>query len=136
MATRPVALAISGERRLRGNVLARRLRQQRRRAQLARACRPAGKSYAQTLAIAPGDPTLVYAGFAGSKARGLYKSTDAGRSWQHLTDGLEDTDIDAVALDPTHPTTIYIGTGSGGVFKSTDGGTNWRPASSGLPRIR
>jgi photosystem II stability/assembly factor-like uncharacterized protein len=61
------------------------------------------KSSAVTLAIAPGDPTLVYAGFGGPFTHGLYKSTDAARTWRHLTDGVEDTDIDAVALDPTAP---------------------------------
>ncbi len=128
MATRPVALAISGETPT---------RQRSRAASTSssdggRSWRdPATppKSYAQALAIAPSDPALVYAGFVGSNARGLYKSTDAGRTWQRLTDGLEDADIWAVALDPTHPTTIYIGTGGEGVFKSTDGGAKWRPAS-------
>ncbi len=81
---------------------------------------PPPTAYAQTVAIAPDNPALVYAGFVANR-RGLYKSTDAGRTWQHLTQGVEDTDTYAIALDPTHPTTIYIG-GRGGVFKSLDGG--------------
>ena len=62
-------------------------------------------------------------------------STDAGRTWQRLTDMLEDTDISAVALDAEHATTVYIGPLGDGVFKSTDGGANWRQAGSGLPRV-
>ena len=118
MATRPLALAISGKYAY-AATFSRGVYASSDGGRSWREPATPPRSYAQTLAIAPSDPALVYAGFVGSNARGLYKSTDAGRTWQHLTDGLEDTDIYAVALDPTHPTTIYIGTGGGGVFKST-----------------
>ena len=68
--------------------------------------------------------------------RGLYKSTDGGRSWQFLTVAPESPDVSAVALDPQRPQTVYIGTGESGVFKSTDGGANWHQTSAGLARIR
>ena len=110
MATRPVALAISGENAY-AATFSRGVYASSDGGRSWREPATPPKNYAQALAIAPGDPALVYAGFVGSDARGLYKSTDAGRTWQHLTDGVEDTDVSAVALDPAHPTTIYIGTG-------------------------
>ena len=102
-----------------------------------RALGPPGVVYVQALAIAPGDPAIVYAGVIGVDARGLYKSTDGGSSWQRLTDALSST-VDAIALDPENPATVYIGTpgGEGGVFKSTDGGTSWQPAELGAARLR
>ena len=92
---------------------------------------PPGVIYVQALAIAPGDPAVVYAGVIG-KTRGLYKSTDGGSNWQRL-DALN-IDVTAVVLDPEDPSTIYAASngGEGGVFKSTDGGTTWQPENSGL----
>ena len=88
--------------------------------------------YVHALAIAPGDAAVAYAGIACcANARGLYESTDGGRSWQRLT-GAPDTDVDAIALDPQNPETVYIGTPGGGVFKSTDGGTSWQPTNLGV----
>ncbi len=43
--------------------------------------------------------------------------------------------VSALAVDPTHPTTVYAGT-FGGVFKSTDGGGSWRAANTGLTDFR
>ncbi len=94
-----------------------------------------GNEYVQALAISPDDPDLVYAGNLGSNARGLYRSTDGGQTWQRLTETLRDPDVSAVALDPTSPASIYIGKAGEGVFRSTDGGAGWQPASTGLPRI-
>jgi photosystem II stability/assembly factor-like uncharacterized protein len=90
-----------------------------------------GAFIVQALAIAPGDPGVVYADLAGvgaSTAGGLYKSTDAGNNWTRLTDA-----NGAMTLNPTSPATIYVASG-GGVVKTTDGGTDWEPAGSGLPR--
>ena len=129
MATRPLALAISGKYAY-AATYSRGVYASSDGGRSWREPAP-GQQLRATLAIAPGDPTVVYAGLVGPKAHGLYRSTNAGRTWQHLTHGIEDTDIYAVALDSTHPKTIYIGTGAEGVFNS-DGGANWRPATSGL----
>src|SRR5439155_904852 len=53
---------------------------------------------------------------------GLFKSTDGGTNWQPT--GLARTNVRAIAIDPTTPTTLYAGTDSG-VFKSVDGGATW-----------
>src|ERR1700722_974978 len=84
--------------------------------------------------VAPSDPNIVYAGagdpIGGSLGNGMWKSTDAGKSWQHI--GLEDTvKIDSILVDPADPN---LGLGSapgdatrrgGGVYRSTDGGQTW-----------
>jgi photosystem II stability/assembly factor-like uncharacterized protein len=95
-----------------------------------------GNNQIETLTIAPDDPAVVYAGSAGTTARGLYRSADGGLNWRRLTDALEDRDVFAVAVDPTDSATVYIGNGGSGVFKTTDAGTTWQPANVGLPRLR
>ncbi len=92
------------------------------------------------LAVAESDPNVIYAGMGEATIRidvsygdGVYKSTDAGRSWQHM--GLSDTrHIGKVRVHPTDPDTVFVaalGHAFGpnkerGVFKSTDGGKTWR----------
>jgi hypothetical protein len=43
--------------------------------------------------------------------------------------------VQALAINPTTPTTLYAGTGDGGVFKSTDGGATWTANSTGLTNL-
>ena len=160
------------------------------------------------LAVAPSDPNVIYVGSGEAAQRpdlgtgnGVYKSTDAGKTWTHLglrdsqqigqvvvdpkdanrvfvaalghpygpntergifrsTDGGksfervlykdENTGGTDVLLDPTNPNIVYAalwqarqgpwengafsGPGSG-LFKSTDGGTTWRQLTAGLPNF-
>ncbi len=92
-----------------------------------------------SLAIAPSDPNIIYAGSGEGLQRpdlsvgnGIYKSTDAGKSWTHL--GLRDgQQIPALLVDPRNPNRVFaavLGHPYGpnperGVFLSTDGGANW-----------
>lgn len=92
------------------------------------------------LAVSDFDPNVIYAGTGETTIRidvshgdGVYKSTDAGRSWRHV--GLRDTrHIGKIRIDPTNPDVVYVaalGHAFGpneerGVFKSTDGGGTWR----------
>jgi photosystem II stability/assembly factor-like uncharacterized protein len=92
------------------------------------------------LAVAPSDSHVIYAGTGETTIRidvshgdGVYKSTDAGRTWSHV--GLADTrHIGKIRVDPTNPDVVYVaalGHAFGqnderGVFKSTDGGATWR----------
>ena len=82
----------------------------------------------------------------GEKAvgNGIYKSTDAGKTWSHI--GLDDTRyITGIVVDPKDPNVVvvsvrdYFAPGPArGIFKTTDGGKTWkkvlfkdeRPASS------
>ncbi|MGH9477048.1 MAG: WD40/YVTN/BNR-like repeat-containing protein, partial [Terriglobales bacterium] len=86
------------------------------------------------LAVAPSDPNIVYAGTgdatAGGNGDGIYKSTDAGKTWAHI--GLEDTvKIDKILVDPHDPNLVLASTEGnarhhgGGLYRSTDGGQSW-----------
>ena len=74
-------------------------------------------------------PQIVYAG----SARGVYKSTDAGRRWRVMDSGLIDPYVADLAIDQRNPDVLYAGTAnyatgtSSGVFKSMDAGRTWRP---------
>jgi photosystem II stability/assembly factor-like uncharacterized protein len=92
------------------------------------------------IAVAPSDPNIVYVGSGEGLARpdvalgdGIYKSTDAGKTWTHL--GLRNTQgIPALAVDPRDPNRVFaaaLGHPFGaneerGIFLSTDGGQNWQ----------
>jgi len=91
------------------------------------------------LAIAPSDPSVVWAGTGEAFVRsnisignGVYKSTDAGKTWQHM--GLDNTGrIGRVVIDPRNPDIVLVaavGHGYGpqherGVFRTADGGKTW-----------
>jgi photosystem II stability/assembly factor-like uncharacterized protein len=92
------------------------------------------------LAIAPSDPGTIYVGSGEGLRRpdlstgdGIYKSTDAGRTWQHL--GLRDAQqISAIIVDPLDPKRLFVAAlghpygpnEERGVFRSTDGGLSWQ----------
>jgi photosystem II stability/assembly factor-like uncharacterized protein len=71
---------------------------------------------------------------------GVYRTHDAGASWELLTDGLPQQAWGAVmregfSFDRAEPAGIYLGTQSGSVFISADGGVSWAEAVSQLPPI-
>jgi photosystem II stability/assembly factor-like uncharacterized protein len=88
------------------------------------------------LAVAPSNPEIIYVGSGEGLQRpdlstgdGIYKSTDGGRTWQHL--GLRDgQQIGAIIVDPQNPNRLFVAVlghpyGANterGVFRSTDGG--------------
>src|SRR6058998_106766 len=88
------------------------------------------------IAVAPSDPNVIYVGTGAGIIRpdlaignGIYKSTDAGRTWQHL--GLRDSQmIAAIAVDPGNADRLFVAVlghpygpnPERGVFRSTDGG--------------
>ncbi len=92
------------------------------------------------IAVAPSDPNIVYAASGEGLQRpdlsvgdGIYKSTDAGKTWTHL--GLRDgQQIPALAVDPRDPNHVFaavLGHPYGpneerGIFVSTDGGQTWK----------
>ena len=63
----------------------------------------------------------------------MFKSTNGGANWSAVNTGLTDTEVYALAIDPTTPATLYAGT-YGGVFKSTNGGGDWSAVNTGLTR--
>ena len=93
-----------------------------------------------SIAVAASDSNIVYVASGEGLRRpdlsvgdGIYKSTDAGKTWQHL--GLRDgQQIPALAVDPRDPNKLFaavLGHPYGpneerGVFRSTDGGETWK----------
>lgn len=91
------------------------------------------------IALAPNNPDVVWVGTGESNVRnsvsfgdGVYKSTDGGKTWQHM--GLKETErISAIAINPHNPDIVYIGAlghafgpnDERGVFMTTDGGKTW-----------
>jgi photosystem II stability/assembly factor-like uncharacterized protein len=91
------------------------------------------------LAVAPSNPNIVWAGTGEpfirshiSIGNGVYKSTDAGRTWKRM--GLEASGrIGRIAIDPTNPDIVFIaaqGHSYGpqqerGIYRTTDGGQTW-----------
>ena len=92
------------------------------------------------LAVSEADPNVVFAGMGETTIRidvshgdGVYKSTDAGRTWRHM--GLADTrHIAKIRIHPTNPDDVWVaafGHAFGehkdrGVYKSVDGGETWK----------
>ena len=76
---------------------------------------------ARCLAVDPKDPDTVY---VGTSDEGLFKSSDAGRSWEPLS-GVAHPRITAVALSPADGA-LYAGTEPSSLFVSRDGGGSWR----------
>lgn len=80
--------------------------------------------------------------------RGVYKSTDGGKTWKQTLKISEHTGIAEIAIDPNDPNTLYasahqrrrrewtyIGGGpESGLYKSSDGGETWKEINSGLPK--
>src|SRR5438552_6151505 len=95
------------------------------------------------LAIAPSDPKIIYVGSGEGLRRpdlstgdGIYKSTDAGQTWQHL--GLRDgQQIGSIAIDPRDPNRVFVAVlghpygpnPERGLFRSLDGGATWQKAT-------
>ncbi|MEP6991654.1 MAG: glycoside hydrolase, partial [bacterium] len=91
------------------------------------------------IAVAPSDPNIIYVGSGAGIIRpdlstgdGMYKSTDAGKTWTHL--GLHDTQMIAyIDVDPKDPNRLFVAAlghpygpnAERGIFRSTDGGRSF-----------
>jgi photosystem II stability/assembly factor-like uncharacterized protein len=93
------------------------------------------------IAVSLSDPNIVYVSSGEGLARpdlavgdGIYKSTDAGKTWTHLSGLRDGQGIPALAIDPHDPNRVFaavLGHPYGpnaerGIFLSTDGGQNWQ----------
>jgi uncharacterized protein (TIGR03437 family) len=102
-----------------------------------------------SIAFAPSNPAIVYAGMGDSKSSyvgsGVLKSTDSGASWTRVSNNTLPTPGAVVKLvvNPSDPNQLYLAqyhalSGStlvsSGFYLSTDGGVNWRRTLAGLPR--
>ena len=87
------------------------------------------------------DPDTVYAGVEDAA---LFKSTDAGQSWNELpglrkqktgpswTPGAGGLCLHTLVIDPTKPDRMYAAISAAGVFRTDDEGKSWKPVNQGL----
>ncbi|MCU0710179.1 MAG: hypothetical protein MUF23_18030, partial [Pirellula sp.] len=104
------------------------------------------------IAVHPTEPNTVFVAAQGplwkdGGDRGLYKTTDGGKSWTKVLDISPMTGINEVHIDPENPDVMYAssyqrrrhtwvlinGGPESAIYKSTDGGTTWKKANRGLP---
>ena len=104
------------------------------------------------IVIHPKDPNTVFVAAQGplwksGGERGLYKTTDGGKTWTRILQVSEETGINEVQLDPTNPNIMYAsayqrrrhtwtlidGGPESGVYKSADGGATWKTINRSLP---
>lgn len=104
------------------------------------------------IVIDPNDSDVVYVASQGplwnsGGERGLYKTTDGGKTWQRVLEISPDTGVTDLVMDPRDSKTLYAasyqrrrhvwtlidGGPESTIYKSTDGGANWRKISRGLP---
>ncbi len=80
----------------------------------------------------PGDGRTFYLGAVGG---GVWKTTNAGRTWNNVTDALPVASVGALAVAPSDPNTVYMGSGEAdmrsdithgnGMYRSRDAGATW-----------
>ncbi|HEX5214112.1 MAG TPA: hypothetical protein VFV98_01545 [Vicinamibacterales bacterium] len=107
------------------------------------------------IVIHPQDPNIVYVASAGqewmeNEMRGVYKTTDGGKTWTHSLRISAKTGAVDLAIDPKDPNTMYAaawqrqrrkwndprvepGFDESGIFKTTNGGQSWTRLTNGLP---
>ncbi len=93
---------------------------------------PLRAGWATVSAGVPGDPATAYLGGADG---GVWKTDDAGRTWEPLFDHEGSASIGALAVAPSDPNVVWVGTGQinqrwdiaagDGVYRSTDAGKTW-----------
>src|SRR3954465_6850765 len=112
--------------------------------------------------VSPRDPDKLFVAALGhpygpNAQRGVFRSTDGGRTFDKVLYKDEYTSANEVRIDPGNPNTVYAtlwqqqstfyeyaafgpdsttpGGGAGGIYKSTDGGTTWNQLTNGLPQV-
>jgi photosystem II stability/assembly factor-like uncharacterized protein len=107
------------------------------------------------IVIHPTNAEIVYVASAGqewveNEMRGVFKTTDGGKTWAHVLKISAKTGVNDLAMDPADPNVLYAaawqrqrrkwndprvepGFDEGGILKSTDAGKTWTRLTSGLP---
>ena len=104
--------------------------------------------------INPSNPDIAFVAVQGqiwapSDERGIYRTTDGGKTWQQVLKVNASTGASDLVMDPTNPHILYAamwhhgrtpwfiqsGSTDGGIFKSIDGGDTWKKLEGGLPSM-
>jgi photosystem II stability/assembly factor-like uncharacterized protein len=105
--------------------------------------------------VHPTDPNIVYVASAGqewkeNEMRGVFKTTDGGKTWAHVLTISAKTGVNDIAMDPKDPNTLYgaawqrqrrkwndprveEGFNESLIYKTTDAGKTWTKLTNGLP---
>lgn len=105
------------------------------------------------IVIDPHDPNIVLVGVLGhawapNADRGVFRTTDGGKSWQKVLFVDDETGVSSLVMDPGNPMVLFAGLWrvrrypwtledggtSGGIFRSVDGGSTWTKLKDGLPQ--
>ncbi|HET9526879.1 MAG TPA: hypothetical protein VFO99_11965, partial [Pyrinomonadaceae bacterium] len=106
------------------------------------------------IAIDPKDSNIVYVAAQGplwgpGGDRGLFKTTDGGKTWKSILNISQNTGVTDVVIDPNDPNTVYCaayqrrrhmwtlinGGPESAIYKSTDAGATWNKLRTGLPTV-
>jgi photosystem II stability/assembly factor-like uncharacterized protein len=106
------------------------------------------------IAIDPKDSNTVYVASQGplwgpGGERGLFKTTDGGKTWKRILNISDNTGVTDVVIDPNDPNTLYCasyqrrrhmwtlinGGPESAIYKSTDAGATWNKLRAGLPTV-
>ena len=110
------------------------------------------------IVVHPTNPQIVYVAASGhewtdNETRGVFKTTNGGRTWTRVLYKSPRTGAIDLAMDPSDPNTLYAamwqrirrkwsdprvepGYDESGIFKTTDAGRTWTPLTAGLPEAR
>jgi len=107
------------------------------------------------IVVDPGNPDRLFVAVLGhpygpNTERGVFRSTDGGKTFENVLYKDENTGANDVEFDPANPDILYAsmwearqgpwensawGGATGGIYKSTDGGSTWRQLTKGLPAV-
>jgi photosystem II stability/assembly factor-like uncharacterized protein len=93
------------------------------------------------IAIDPSDPDVVFAGTGTPTPVAMFRSSDAGYSWERRTmEVVEECPIGnpqmtGIAIDPIDPNNIWVGIEVDGLRHSSDGGDTWTKVGSDIPNL-
>ena len=106
------------------------------------------------IVVHPKDGNIVFVAAQGplwraGGERGLYKTTDAGKSWERILHISDDTGVNEVHMDPRDPNVLYAtsyqrrrhvwtlvnGGPESAIYKTTDAGKSWRKLTEGVPGV-
>jgi photosystem II stability/assembly factor-like uncharacterized protein len=108
-----------------------------------------GKAVERTFWLSPGHASQPEVWYAGTSPHGLFRSEDAGVSWQPVSGFNEYVEVlkqkegfigatpggpltHSILVDPRDATHLYVGLSTGGLFESLDGGASWKPLNRGV----